>query len=58
MTACQILPFVPPAAAPRVQRPVAEELSPFEVWDRFLLEDEPHPLSETDSLDRWLDLNA
>jgi hypothetical protein len=58
MTACQILSFVPPAPAPRVQTPAREELSPFEVWERFLLEDEPQPLSETDSLDRWLDLNA
>ena len=60
MTACpSIVPeFIPSTRAPRVQTSAVEEIQQFEVWSRFLLEDEPHPLTETDSLNRWLDLNA
>lgn len=36
----------------------AEESREFEVWGRFLLEEEPHWNAEFGSMDRWLDLNA
>jgi hypothetical protein len=57
MTACQMM-FVAPAVPSSVQASSMEELPQFEVWNRFLLEEEPLLLEEADSLDRWLDLNA
>jgi hypothetical protein len=38
--------------------PSAEESREFEVWGRFLLEEEPRWNAEFGSMDRWLDLNA
>ena len=48
---------------PTVQQPhesalTAEESREFEVWGRFLLEEEPRWTTETGSMERWLDLNA